>query len=155
LPRFLRSGPRATERIGSSGWESLREFRGKFFADATAGGDSRRPIVTAILDHEFTRINYVHTRYRSIQWLEDSIVFVEQDPSSSLLTEKVVRSRQRPARGASVSVEAGRRRGGEVRKGQAAFSSGVGFPAAFFLGKTFTTVFTTDGTSMGRSRRGS
>ncbi len=71
-----------------AGWESLREFRGKFFADATERGDSRRPMMIAILDHALTRITYVTTPYQSIQWLNDSIVFVEQ---ARPYTENIVR----------------------------------------------------------------
>ena len=35
----------------------------------------------AILDHALTRAIYVDTSYQGIQWLEDSIVFVERELS--------------------------------------------------------------------------
>ena len=45
-------------------------------------------MMIAILDHALTRITYVTTPYPSIQWLNDSIIFVEQ---ASPYTEKIVR----------------------------------------------------------------
>ena len=44
---------------------------------------------------------------------------------------------------------------GGYASGYAAFSSGAGLLDAFLRGSTFTTVFTTEGTSIGRSSRGS